>query len=257
MPTGVSRWFRQDWNRLKVFTTPPILRGATITIVLMPLFLNVSELFPSIPTFDRWLLWGASISYGFAYLIFLVRCPALIKDYPDYSFYLARGNSHRWIIWEYWLHLPILRKDEQKRLLEETLFKKVALSVNDAVLLKLFPQSVQVQLNNDDLYGDLIPFDRDIALPFQLENTTYVLPANESETVREEKQKELYWMLYTEVTKSRTPARYFGWFFLAIAGILVGVWVLKSVAVVVGFDVWVWATMQEISQELSFYRYHD
>jgi hypothetical protein len=86
--------------------------------------------------------------------------------------------------------------------------------------------------------SDVIAFtpvnaNRDIYLPICLDGQRFVLALQEDDPKLAEKEKELYWILYTQAAKERPITRFFYWLLVTVAVLLVGINVVKNILLVV------------------------
>lgn len=118
--------FLGHWQFFKNFFQIAFLRYLLFWFAVVPIFIKFASKLPdeiaipgfglpntgasyhavpvltlSLP-FSWWLLWLASLSYFFAFLLFHAFCPQFIKRYPSYTDYQTHGHSPRWVIWEFY-----------------------------------------------------------------------------------------------------------------------------------------------------------
>jgi hypothetical protein len=69
-------------------------------------------------------------------------------------------------------------------------------------------------------------------LPLCIDGERYVLPLQEDDPKLAEKEKELFWILYTQAAKERPYARGAYWLLVAIAAVLLLINVVKNILIV-------------------------
>lgn len=102
------------WEKFKHFFQITIFRYLVVWFSLVPVLAKVLESLPQTLKFNsnseinlilnlslpfNWqLLWLSSLFFLFAWIIYLVRCPAFIKQYNQYSEYSSYGHDPRWLV---------------------------------------------------------------------------------------------------------------------------------------------------------------
>jgi hypothetical protein len=75
-----------------------------------------------------------------------------------------------------------------------------------------------------------INIKRDIYLPIYCDGKEWVLSLQEDDQKLAEKEKELFWILYTQAAKERPCWRFCFWVLVVISGLLVAANVVKNIA---------------------------
>lgn len=229
IPKAVSRLYRKDWQFALDIARLPVLPQAALIISVMPILVQYvpSVILPK----SIWLTWTAAFLFVIAYGLLRVRCPKFILEYRDFGQYAERQHSHRWIVWEFYNNIKSLENWEIT--IQELIFKKLTIEDSTGVNFKPFSFCGNLPLpsNNDEIQiFRPVNHGRDIFLPFYCSGKRVLLPMQESDPERHEKEKELFWILYTQATKERKYSRSTFWILIyaAIAifviNILFSVW---------------------------------
>jgi hypothetical protein len=238
VPPVVSRRYRFDWQYAVDVSRIPVLSTATTVIAVMPLLLStkafISLLGGSIPL-ALLLLWPASLSFVLAWVLLYLRCPKFIREYRDLGQYKERQHSHRWIVWEFHNNLESLAGWEN--IVRETFSKGITCELKEiqdpeasAEALKQFTARTAV-----DSVKVFTPINvkRDIYLPILCDGKQWVLSLREDDQKIEAKEKELFWILYSQAAKERPVSRTIFWILVCIAAALVATNVLKNIVLAV------------------------
>jgi hypothetical protein len=232
---GVSRWYRFDWQYAADLNKLPFVQEAAFLISITPILVWVSGVaFPTPQAtggfaLSMWLLWMAAISFVSARLLYYLACPKFIREYRDFGQYVARQHSHRWIVWEFYHNLE--RLSGWGQIVRETSPKGLTVEIGE------LPSEICRRLNSVFTSGpeeELMVFtpvniDRDIYLPICAEGKKLALPMRESDPDLPKKEKELFWILYSQAAKERPKLRTIYWALVATAAILVAAIVLRRV----------------------------
>jgi hypothetical protein len=233
-PPTVSRWYRFDWQyAVDVASVSLFQQAASLIAVILTILSSSSGIFLSLPSAKStaaplWFLWGASVAFLLASVLLYLRCPKFVREYRDFGQYATRQHSHRWILWEFYNNLESLAGWEG--VVRETSSKGLT---TDAEHL---PQEVLKQLDKDFLApptGKVRVFkpaniDRDLYLPIHIDGRKLVISMMETDTDLQKREKELFWILYSQAAHERPVWRTVFWVLMAIAAI-VGLLVLISV----------------------------
>ena len=238
-PPVVSRWYRYDWQYAVDICSFSLLKEAALLISLTPVIISISaSIFPSLRAVDTipiplWLFWGASVAFVLAWAVVYFRCPKFIREYRDFGQYSLRKHSHRWIVWEFYNNLESL--SGWQNIVRETGSKGLSTD------LKQLSPSIVKQLGSE--FAALptmelkvfkpININRDIFLPIHVDGQKLVLPMEESDPLLEQKEKELFWILYTQAAKERQFSRIVFWILIGIAALLVSINVVRKIYLVV------------------------
>ena len=228
---GVGKNYRFDWQFAIDRSKLPLLRPASLIIGLMPLLKEGLEtlLGQGIPV-SFWVYWIMAVSFLISWSILSIYCPKFVQEYRDFGTYRKRHHSHRWIVWEFYNNIKKL--SSWKFIIGETLFKEIAFkcnTVNDMNACRLCPTTFE-NLDEDsiDVFKP-VNEGRDIFLPINLYGERVVLALQERDPELKEKEKELFWILYTQAAKEGNIARFFFWFFFYTSLALIAFNVLKNV----------------------------
>ena len=235
-PPGVSRWYRYDWQYAVDVSRIPMLRPAALIISLMPLIISISDtLFPSIAgtiPLSLWLMWVASVSFVLAWGLLYIACPQFIREYRDFGQFKARQHSHRWIVWEFYNNLKSLSGWES--IIRETSSKRLTSGMEDLSdgLVESLGVEFKAQAAKDLKVFKPVNVDRDIYLPIHRDGRRLVLAMREDDPQLDEKEKELFWILFTQAVKERPWHRRIYWFLVIVSILLVAANVIKNIALV-------------------------
>jgi hypothetical protein len=232
-PPIVSRWYRFDWQYAVDVSRIPVLQMASLIIAAMPLLLSAKAFLAaiggSIPL-ALWLLWPASIAFVLAWTLVNTACPKFIREYRDYGQFKERQHSHRWIVWEFYNNLESLAG--WKSIVRETISKGITCNIEDLLdedarkAFAHFPDQTE-----DDSVQVFTPINvrRDIYLPIHCDGKQSVLSLQEDDPKLEAKEKELFWILYSQAAKERPHRRKLFWALIFIAITLVAINVAKNI----------------------------
>src|SRR6266851_6800683 len=204
VPPTVSRWYRYDWQYAVDVSSVSLLQEAALLISLTPIIISISRaIFPSLGLADTipvplWLLWAASVAFVFAWGLLYLACPKFIREYRDFGQYALRQHSHRWIVWEFYNNLESLSGWES--IVRETSPKGLTTEI------KHLPKDLVERLGADfaapatEVLRVFKPvnIDRDIYLPIDVDGKKIVLPMIENDPALRQKERELFWILYTQ-----------------------------------------------------------
>jgi hypothetical protein len=211
----VKRYYRLDWQYAVDLYNLTILRFLSLFLFFIPVLVDVQKVVSlSIPPG----LWIASVLFGIASLIIYVFCPKLIREYRDFGQYRARYHSHRWIVWEFYNTLG------WEAIVQETIAKGISVEFSK------FPNGeIKNQLKRvfeEDQTEDRIlmyrpqNINRDIYLPIRLQDRKIILFLEEDDKKLPEKEKELFWILYSQAAKQEVEARYIYWILISTSGLV-------------------------------------
>lgn len=236
VPPAVSRWYRRDWQYAVDVSRWPMLRSAALVISLMPLILSISgTLFGPIAgtiPLSLWLLWGASTCFVVAWGLLYVACPKFIHEYRDFGQFKIRQHSHRWIVWEFHNNLKSLSGWES--IVRETSFKRLTTRIEDLSvdLVKRLGADFAAPAAAGLKVFKPVNVDRDIYLPMHRDGSKLVLAMREDDEKLNEKEKELFWILYTQAAKERPVSRGIYWVLVSVSVVLVVFNVIKNIYLV-------------------------
>ncbi|SEE28944.1 hypothetical protein SAMN04487765_2021 [Tenacibaculum sp. MAR_2010_89] len=210
----VNKEYRKDWQFAMDVMKNPIVKPATSVIFIVPILLSILNMeilgdlqLPFQLPFTLWLSWISAILYLIALTIYRIYCPKFIQEYRDFGQFFKRVHSHRWIVWEFYYNIL---KYETWELLRESYDKNISTVTKDEVLDNYFNSNNLIE-NKVEMQKPKVE-GRDIVLPFRLENNkNYLLKISEDDNKLDEKEKELFWMLYTSLTKQNEKARTCFW----------------------------------------------
>lgn len=248
-PPKVSRYFMYDWQFAVDMSKLPLLRPASLFIGFMPLLLKASTtLFGvtivTIP-WSAWIWWWASVAFIASWTIIRFRCPHLIQHYRHYGEYCEQQHSHRWIVWLFYNTITTLTAWET--IVRETLDKGISVRVSDVkpanefrvcpLLVKrdrdALPAPFQIPADATVHIFFPVNIDRDIYVPIHCDGDRRLLLLQEDDPQLANKEKELFWILFTQAAKESPKSRVAFWVLFALSVGLLGFNVLKNVWVVV------------------------
>lgn len=220
VPQPVSRLYRNHWQYALDIARLPFLRPAALVISVMPILVETDLIDIDIPT-GLWLIWGSAISFVLAWALLYFSCPKFIFEYRDYGQYLKRHHSHRWIVWEFYNNIDSL--EGWKKIVKEVVFKELAEEDEGDVdqepfsLCPDFPKPTNI--DKIEVFRP-VNHKRDIYLPFHCDGKRVVLPLREDDPKRPEKEKELFWILYSQAAKERPIRKGFYWLLIYSSALL-------------------------------------
>jgi hypothetical protein len=249
-PPKVSRHFKYDWQFAADMSRLPLLRPASIAIGFMPLILQVARpLFGvqlvTVPT-SIWITWLSAVAFILSWTILRFRCPSLILDYRHYGEFKAHEHSHRWIVWLFYKTISEL--SSWQTIVQETLAKGLSVNIEKVApqcTFSVCPYLVKKGKNskaepfapptdNDTVtIHDPVNINRDLYVPIHCYGERILLLLQEDDPKREEKEKELFWILYSQAAKERPRWRAAFWVLLYTSFGLLALNVLKNVFLVV------------------------
>jgi hypothetical protein len=227
-PKPVSSWYRFDWQYVLSTGRLPAFKPVAVVLTAMPILTEFASVVP-IKTEHFWLIWGASVASLAAFAATSIRCPQLIREYEKYDDFSKVGHSHRWIGWIFYNNLSLYQ--DIRKLYFELIDKQLA-----------YPADLQVDqtqyaacpLNITSTSGPSatmpVNANRDLYIGISLDNQRFVIPIQEDDPKLESKQKELFWIIYSNLTSSRKWSRSFIWCLYALSAMLFVSAVLLSVS---------------------------
>jgi hypothetical protein len=216
-----------------------LLKEAALFISLTPIIISISKiLFPSLTTaksipIPLWLFWGASVAFVFAWALLYIAGPKFVREYRDFGQYAARQHSHRWIVWEFYNNLKSLSGWEN--VVRETSPKGLAIEIHHLskeVLEQLGADFAAPATEKLQVFRP-VNIDRDIYLPMHVDGEKVVLPMLEKDPELREKEKELFWILYTQAAKEKPFWRTVFWILMGVAVLLVSFNIIRKIYLVV------------------------
>lgn len=246
----VSRWFRNDWNRVIAFANFPVLQPTSAIIAVIPILEGIVGFLP-VDLKDAWLLWASSLSFVAAFLLIRMYGPSLILDYPNYGAFESEKHSHRWMLWRFRHSLPTVERPGH--LIQETVAKDLAYPLGsarfNAVRARLDPMPVRSHPQSLIEWVDALDqVDRDIYFKFWIKDVAYALPLEENDPKIKEKNKELFWMTFTEYASYRPTELITTWVFLYLGIVLLSITVIVNVLKLFGFEVAAYIDMMSADQ---------
>jgi hypothetical protein len=217
---AVSKWFMLDWQFILATGRMPVFKPAAAVITALPFVTDFARLVP-ISTVGFWLLWAASVLslVTFALTYF---CPKFIRDYEDFNKYSEMGHTHRWIVWLFYGNLGSY--NDKEYVIRETVDKLLTHQTDDRLTeaeyavcpIDFGPQPAVGQV----FAGKPVNIHRDIYVTLWIEGRRHVLALQESDPRLEIKIKELFWIIFTDLTKKAPQVRRLIWFLYAIIALL-------------------------------------
>jgi hypothetical protein len=227
VPPAVSRWYRWDWQYAADVSKIPFVQEAALLISITPILVFLaSAAFPKInatatTAFPLWMLWGAAMAFIFARLLYYFSCPKFIREYRDFGQYAARQHSHRWIVWEFYHNLESLTGWRQ--IVKETSSKCLTVDFDELPTDIAGPLASEFDEISAVHLKVLLPknIDRDIYLLIYADGKKLALPIREADLDLPKKEKELFWILYSQAAKERPLLRGLYWILIGLAVALV------------------------------------
>jgi hypothetical protein len=227
-PKPVSSWYWLDWQYVLSTGRLPAFKPVAVVLTAMPLLNELTSVIP-IKTNSFWLIWVASVSSLFAFATTYIFCPRFVREYERYDDYAKVGHSHRWIGWLLYNNRCLFKN--RQRLFEELIEKQIALRASALLdpdecyaCPAIFPTSGPLTLMQP------VNANRDLFIGMRLNGDRYVIPLQEADPNLSAREKELFWIIYTNLTSTRKPARLFVWFLFATSGVLLTIALLRNVA---------------------------
>jgi hypothetical protein len=241
VPPVVSRWYRYDWQYAVDISHVSVLQKAALLISITPILISVSStIFPGLNKLDSipiplWLLWGASVAFVMAWALYFYACPKFVREYRDFGQYTLRQHSHRWIVWEFYNNLKSLSGWEG--IVRETSPKGLTVEASE------LPDDLVGRLGSDFVAAPTakvrvfkpVNIDRDIYLPIHADGKKLVLPMKEGDPALKQKEKELFWILYSQAVKERPIARVVYWILIGVAVLLLAINVIRKIYLVASY----------------------
>jgi hypothetical protein len=223
----IGRWplitYRWDWQFAGDVGKIPFVQEAALLISITPILVFLSSAaFPQVSAtvntaFPLWMLWIAAMAFIFGRFLYYFFCPKFIQEYRDFGQYAARQHSHRWIIWEFYHNLTSL--SGWREIVKETSPKGLTVDVTDL--------SGNIAERLTAVFGEIVTEDlkvftpvnieRDIYLPIYAQGKRLVVPMREADRDLSKKEKELFWILYTQAAKERSGLRVAYWILIGLA----------------------------------------
>jgi len=219
----VSRYYTYDWQFAATVGHLTLLRSAALVIAIMPIILELSRgaFGVSWPVpLSLWLTWLSSIFYLFCWLILYIRCPSFIKQYGNFGDYSKRQHSHRWILWELYNSRCVITALPD--VISETIQKgiaKYAYEKDDDCIFAACPLFKQNSVAQNFAIFPPVNMNRDLYIPVVLDRQRVVLSLQERDPELPNKEKELFWIILTRLTKERIRSRVAFWALAHISGI--------------------------------------
>ena len=213
------------WQWYKGFFNITVLRYLVTWFAIVPvigvLILNIPEQIAitigdgteytvkigfSLP-FNWKLLWGSSLSFVIAYILYLIFCPRFIKTYSNYGNYKSFVHSPRWLAWV--AKDIVTNKKEIHKFFER-------LSVKNYLKRTEYPvkNGHQISLPETLVHEDYS------TLYFEYKDNVYSLsmPSEIQRLNREEVERDLFWEIFGRFSSSKIVVRFFIKYLLLISG---------------------------------------
>ncbi|MDP8996461.1 MAG: hypothetical protein M3O03_05590 [Pseudomonadota bacterium] len=211
----VGQDFAEDWQFILSTGRLPFFKPFALLALAAPLVTGTGKDIPlgSLAFLPLWLAGLLSMAIVAVTYRF---CPRFIRQYENYGIYQGLGNSHRWILWEFYN----LREDYSSKvdMISEVINKKLARKPSKVQRPKYPPVATNFV---DGFYTKGPQFvGREMELPLLFDNHVYVLSYQENEPALEKRIRELYWIIYSDLTKSSRWARKLIWCMFALVIVL-------------------------------------
>jgi hypothetical protein len=231
IPRQVSPWFRFDWQYVLATGRLPALKPVAVVLAVAPVVGNLTQVV-AIGTTGFWLIWAASVTSLIAFGVTRLRCPAFVREYETYEDYSKKGHSHRWIIWSFYLNR--FEYSSIDYIIRETISKGLSHSANaieDVKLLASTPvmstpphAGVSIEIMSP------LNANRDLYIGFWLEGARYILTIQEDDPKRDEKTRELFWLILSDLLSSRRKSRIIIWAIYGVTLTLSGIALMMNLA---------------------------
>ncbi|MAU65779.1 MAG: hypothetical protein CMF06_02255 [Hyphomonas sp.] len=147
-------------------------------------------------------LWIASLLYAVAFIIYTFFCPKFIKMYGSYEEYASRGNSPRWLVWEFFYAWNSITEPQKEILWKRCSEKSFVIEVSNEAALSNKPEVVHSGTN----------------YIFEWKSKKYQISVNESLCAT--KEKDLFWEIFGRWAGASRRLRHVAWI-LYYASILI------------------------------------
>ena len=211
-PGSVSGWFRLDWQYVLRAGRLPAVKPVAVILVAFPVLGDLtSKIDQTTPGFT--FIWLGGVTSLIAFGLTWLRCPSSVREYQSFKDFDDVGHSHRWIGWLFRNH----EHDyvDRAHILKETIEKKLAVREADVCIPSALGEAFEQVKRKDQDAGPAIVqpinIDRDLFIGFWLEGQPYVIPLQEDDPKIKEKLKELFWIIQSDLLKSRPLSRYLIW----------------------------------------------
>ncbi|TDW31884.1 hypothetical protein EV128_108211 [Rhizobium azibense] len=210
------------WQHILSTGRLPAFKPVAIVLAAAPLVANVAIVAPlSTPGF--WFIWSGSVMSLLAFAVTWVRCPAFIRNNENYDVYQKKGHSPRWILWEFYNNF-VDQPEAMKRLLKESIEKGIsfaASSVQDPLIYGAAPITIPPE-NIEAAMAKPVNANRDLYLPFWIGGERFVMSIQEDDPKATAKERELFWIISSNLLSSRPVSRFVNWLLYAVtAGLFV------------------------------------
>lgn len=216
---------RGHWQELGRFFKVPAIRFFVSWFALIPVIANAMSELPdrvevALPSgsysvlvalpFSWQVLWVSSIFYAFAFLLYVLRCPNFIKSNPDFSAFLNKGHSYRWLAWE--LYYGWQGIDDRAKLADRLISKGYATEVEN--LSGRCDSSPRVE-------------QRGTIWHFSHNERAYEVCLSEEDA--KQKVGDIFWEIFGRWAGSRAISRHLVWFSLVASILLFAFVVLQNI----------------------------
>lgn len=245
---GVAKNFRFDWQFLIAASRINSALSLATLFSLIAIVTKFADLI-NLGTPALICLIVAAAEYALAIMVIKTRAPQILQEYPDYQSYVDKKHSHRWVLWQFYHGVQMLKNGA--KLLQETIEKKLSsditklprsrLPLNASFSRTCIARSVTItQSDGSSPTYDMcvyVPynFDRDLIMGFTIKSSLdgverrYVLPIREDDPKVELKIKELFWITLTEAARENPVSRWIAWTLVRTSGMLLIVAVILAV----------------------------
>lgn len=154
-------------------------------------------------------------------MLYYFACPQFIREYRDFGQYAARQHSHRWIVWEFYHNLK--RLSGWRSIVLEASPKGLTVEIRalDTEIGKRLMQEFGNVAEEEPQVFAPVNIKRDIYLPIYVNGRKLALPMREDDPGLSKKEKELFWILYSQAAKERPMLRITYWLLIGLALLLV------------------------------------
>jgi hypothetical protein len=225
---AVSKYFRHDWQFIVDYLRTPLLKEAATAIAAAPAILDLNFIQNQTTAGISKAIgftFVAAIAYIAFYLVGYLSCPKFVREYRDYGDYAKRQHSNRFIGWEL---MQALRDTGDSALIDELIEKGLARPLEEKDVAKITAVGLKRLVVGPYVVFGPNNIGVDLFIYFRREQSIFRLWLKDEKIDHTDtSQRNLFWVIYTRLTKSKPTARYTTWglFVIAVGIFLVSVFV--------------------------------
>jgi hypothetical protein len=195
----------------------PAFKPVAVVLAAAPMVANVAIVAPlSTPGF--WFIWCGSVTSLLAFFFTWWRCPPFIKDYENFDIYQKKGHTIRWILWTFQRTFADADQVRLTKLLHETVEKGISYrydAARDSTVYALTPLMEKPPGPDAEVFAP-VNENRDLYVPFQLNSRYHVMTIQEDDPKATVKERELFWIICSNLLSSRPYSRLLVWLLYAV-----------------------------------------